>query len=83
MFFLFLPIELHKTMWIVAAFFGDRLPNSTNFFYFLMEGSHNYSSVNSNGVTSSGVGKLTKALILRMCPNLLALARCWQFQVSK
>src|SRR5207302_10368461 len=43
---------------------------------------HSSGERSSSGVTSCGVSWPSRALMRRMCGNLLALAMCWQFHVT-
>ena len=46
-------------------------------------GFHVTSPINSSGVTRAGTNNPSNVFIRRMCPNLLALAKWRQFQVSR
>ncbi len=59
----------------------DPSPSLSDFFHFAID---HLTSLNScSGVISSGVSRPSLRLILRICSNLFALARCRQFHVSR
>src|ERR1035437_10023080 len=69
---------------VVAVLRGDAMPHRPDFLDGLVCCVHvSMSPSNSGGVTSSGVFNPSRVLIRRMWPNLLAFARCRQFQVTK
>ena len=68
---------------IMPNLFRDDVPDVTNL---LQNGAlcHDaFSPSSSSGVTNVGTCKPSIPLTRRMCPNLLALARCLQFQVTR
>ena len=67
----------------MSNLFRDEVPDVANLFEY-RELSHDaLSPSSSSGVTKVGTCKPSIPLTLRMCPNLLALARCLQFQVTR
>ncbi len=78
-------IVFHQFPWIVSHRFRNpvsRLAHGINGWVFFFHGD-SFSPSSSKGVTNVGTNSPRIPLTRRMWANLLALAKCWQFHVSR